>query len=174
MSIITLAIIGIILVFVIGMGIYFAHEYRADLKDIKEIQGHRAKKDALLLDYYRVVDRMGSEYNPQYYRKIETWSSEEEASIYEKGYLYAEKWMDDLRYAGIKIYVRLHGFKLPPEPNRITSSVLYNVYNSRSVHNFINGITKINFAAIDMKAVGVMIPIVIGLALGAFYFLGMK
>lgn len=174
MSIIALITIGIILVFVIGIIIYALHEYKEDLKDIKEIQRHRSKKDSLLMDYYRVVDRIPGVYNPQYFRKVLTWTDAKESEIYEKGYMQAEKWSDDLRYIGVKIYVRMHGFKLPEEPSKITSSVLYNVYSSRSVNKFISGITKINFNSMDMKTLAVIIPVAIGIALGMFYFLGMK
>lgn len=174
MSIIALITIGIILVFVIGIIIYALHEYKEDLKDIKEIQKHRSKKDSLLIDYYRVVDRAPGIYNPQYFRKVLSWTDAKESEIYEKGYLQAEKWSDDLRYIGIKIYVRMHGFKLPEEPSKITSSVLYNVYSSRSVNKFISGITKINFNSMDMKTLAVIIPVAIGIGLGMFYFLGMK
>lgn len=166
--------IGIIVIFIVGMAIYFGTAYRSDLQDIGDIQQHRKKKDVLLIDYYRVVNRSDSEYNPQYYRKVLSWSDAAESQIYERGYLQAEKWMEDLRYAGIKVYVRLHHFYLPPEPSKISASVLYNVYNSRSVSRFINGITKINFATMDMKTLMVLIPIVLGLAIGMFYFLGMK
>lgn len=174
MSIIIIITILIIVGFVAGVGYYLYKDHKKDVKDITEIQQHRAKKEALLLDYYRVVERGVSEYNPQYFRKVKSWTDAEESQIYERGYMEAEKWMDDLRYAGIKVYVRLHHFYLPPEPSKITSSVLYNVYSSRSVSKFINGITKINFATMDLKTLMIIIPIVVGLGLGMVYFLGMK
>lgn len=174
MSIIMLLTFAIIIGFIAFVVWYFGSQYRKDLKDIADISKHKKNKEKLLIDYFRVVGREKSEYNPQYYRKVMTWTTDEESQIYERGYLQAEKWMDDLRYAGVKIYVRLNHFYLPPEPSRISSSILYNVYSSRSVKNFISGMTKINFPTMDLKSLGVMIPIVIGLIVGMIYFLGMK
>lgn len=176
MSIITLITILIILVFIIGVGIYLGIEYKEELKDIKKIQIHRKDKEALLIDIYRTG--MGTLHDPthQYFRQTKSWirchTAEDKEKIYRLGYMEAEKWLDDLRYVGIKTYVRIHGFSAPPEPNKITSSVLYNVYSSRSVSKFISGIARINLSTMDMKTIGVLIPVAIGIALGMVYFMG--
>lgn len=176
MSIFGIITILVIIAFIIGLGVYFGWEYKEDLKDIKDIQIHRKAKEALLIDIHRVG--MGTLHDPthQYFRQTKSWirchTDEDKEKIYRLGYMEAEKWLDDLRYVGIKTYVRIHGFTAPPEPNKITSSVLYNVYSSRSVSKFVNGITKINLSTMDVKTIGVLIPIVIGIALGMLYFMG--
>ena len=89
------------------------------------------------------------------------------------GYYKAEKWMDELRYIGIPVYVRLHGFKKPEEKNRITPTVLHNVWRSRTANKFMSGMmTKIGFNTMDVKTLGILIPVAIGIVIGMFYFMG--
>ena len=93
----------------------------------------------------------------------------------------AEKWMTQLRYIGIPVFVKLHNFKLidPREdwqklgllrPNMITTSVLCNVYRARTVKKYIsNMLGKVKFAEMDVKVLAFIIPIVLGVAVGVFY-----
>lgn len=142
--------------------------YWEQVKDVFRIRNHRRKNERLLIDYYRETNFMGH----WAHRRRMTWTTLNEATIRSLGYMKAEKWEDNLRYTGVPIYVRLHEFKKPDEPNKIQSSTLYNVYVSRSVKNFIQGIlTKIGFSPMDMKTLAILIPIVIGIIIGMWYFL---
>lgn len=84
----------------------------------------------------------------------------------------AEKWMDELRYIGIPVYVRMHGFVKPAEVNQVSPVVLYNVHRSRAIKGFISGMTKISFAEMDMKTVGMLAVVAVGIGLGMLYFMG--
>ena len=100
--------------------------------------------------------------------------------IYRMGYDKAEKWMSELRYIGIPIFVKLHNFSIIDpatmdesygQRNRVTSSVMHNVYKNRTAKRFVDHImAKIKFAEMDVKTLGLIIPIVIGLAIGVAYF----
>lgn len=142
--------------------------YWEDVKDIFRIRNHRRKHERLLIDYYRET----TFYGHWGFTKRVQWTKLNESTIRSLGYVKAEKWEDDMRYVGVPIYVRLHQFKKPAEPNKIQSSTLYNVYVSRSVKNFIQGIlTKIGFSPMDMKTLAILIPVAIGIAIGMWYFL---
>lgn len=173
MSIITLLII-LIAIGGIMFGIYY-HFNDAITKSL-EIQKHNMKKEALLIDYYR-MDIPFKPDNRNYFTKTQTWTNKSDDEIYHMGYDKAEKWMDDLRYAGVPIFVKLHNFRMfdiysMDEPNRIGSAVLYNVYRSRTVGKFISGLmTRIGFPTMDIKTIAVMVPIAIGVVVGMLYFM---
>ena len=143
--------------------------YWQDVKDIIEVRGHHRKNEVLLVDLYREKDYIGTHWRM---RERRTFSTLSEAQIRSMGYMDADKWEDRLRYLGFTVYVRLHGFTKPPEPNKITSSTLWNVYNSRTVNRFIAGImTKVGFAPMDIKTLAILIPVAIGIVIGMWYFM---
>jgi len=160
-----LLIVGILITVIFSAFIII---YWEDVKDIFRIRNHRRKNERLLIDYYRET----TFYGHWGFTKRTQWTKLNEATIRSLGYVKAEKWEDNMRYVGVPIYVRLHQFKKPAEPNKIQSSTLYNVYVSRSVKNFIQGIlTKIGFSPMDMKTLAILIPVAIGIAIGMWYFL---
>jgi len=162
---IILLVVGILIAILFSA---FLIIYWETVKDVFRIRNHRRKDERLLIDYYRDKNLLG---HWAFTRRM-SWTNLNEATIRSMGYLKAEKWEDNIRYAGVPIYIRLHQFKKPPEPNKIQSSTLYNVYVSRSVKNFIQGIlTKIGFSPMDMKTLAILIPVAIGIAIGMWYFL---
>ena len=90
--------------------------------------------------------------------------------------------MKDLRYFHVPVFVRIHNMSLiDPEkewqrskldkPNKLTSSVMYNVYHNQNMKRSISGMTKINFATMDLKSLGVMMPIIIGVIFAIFFIM---
>ena len=57
------------------------------------------------------------------------------------------------------------------KPNYITSSNLYSFYCSEVVKRFMDGMTRISFAPIDMKMLIMVGAVTVGLVIGMAYFL---
>lgn len=131
----------------------------ADLEHIKN-------KDAMLLDYYR---------DGHNYVLKRCWSDLDATSIYSLGYLKAEKFQTKLIYTNTPTYVRFHGWErcdATQYGNYMTSAVLYDYLTSDSSARFISGMTKINFAPIDMKMIMIALPVIAGIIIGMVYFMG--
>ena len=179
MSPLMLMIILLIVVVVLAVAAVFAYQHKEDIKDIKDVRKHKRGGDALLIDYWRMDDVFVTTHHKWWFRKTERWTHESDEEIYLQGYYMTDRWMTDLRYFGVPVFVRLDNFKLIdpeqlPEPytNRLTSSVLYNVYHAQNMKRYIAGLTKIGFAPIDMKSAAVVVPVIIGLVIGVVYFMG--
>lgn len=174
----------IMILYIIG-GIIWDH--RRDIKDILAVRKHYHKKDALLIDYWRVDKALGP-YPGNWMDDTRRWypkgASIEEPyeEVYRMGYDRAEKWMSELRYLGIPIFVRLHNFTIIDPAtmdeerfgprNRVTSSIMHNVYKARTGKRFVDHImAKVKFAEMDVKTLGLIIPIVLGLCIGVAYFM---
>lgn len=97
-----------------------------------------------------------------------------------------QKFKDELRYAGVPCYMKLHGFSVidlsDPEtaekfgfdkPVKIGSAEQHDFLKSNTLTKFMAGFTRVGFAPIDVKMVIMLAPIVIGLILGMAYFMGM-
>lgn len=173
------------ILYIVG-GIIWDH--RADIKDILKVRKHYHRKDALLIDYYRMEPVLGLYGGKNWMDDVRKWhpkgASIEEPyeEVYRMGYDKAEKWMSELRYIGIPVFVRLHNFDIIDpatmdeerygQRNRATSSIMHNVYKNRTAKRFVDHImAKIKFAEMDVKTLGFVIPIIIGLAIGMAYFL---
>ena len=179
MSTMTLIIILAIVIAVATVVVKFMIDHKKDIKDIREVRKHKRNGDALLIDYWRTDEGFVTTHHKWWFRKTTKWTHESDEEIYLQGYYQTDRWMTDLRYFGVPVFVKLHNFKIIdpeqlPEPytNRLTSSVLYNVYHAQNMKRYIAGLTKIGFAPIDLKGAAVVIPVIIGLAIGVFYFMG--
>lgn len=106
------------------------------------------------------------------YERYDSWTALSKENIYRMGYKDAVKFHDDLRYSGVKTYVRLSGFSEADQPNKETSSTLADFWYSDAARDFQKGLTQTKFASLDMKQIMVMIPVVIGLVLGIFFLFG--
>ena len=178
MTPIYLILILLIIMIIAVPVVMFLWDNRKEIKDIIEVRHHARKKDKLLIDYYRLdpIFLGNIDHRNKMVHEMK-WVHTTEEELYKSDYLKAEKWMDKFRYIGVPVFVRLHNFKiLDPQqmdkPNKITSSVMYNVYHAQSMKKAISGMTKLQFAPIDVKALGVMMPVIIGIAIGMLYFLG--
>ena len=49
---------------------------------------------------------------------------------------------------------------------------MYNVYKNNTEKRAVDGMTKIRYNAMDVKSIGLLIPIAIGLFIGVLYFMG--
>lgn len=170
-------IIFAIVAAVIIVAVKFAYDHRKDIRDIRQVRKHKRDGEALLIDYWRIDSIFINNHHKWWQKKTMQWTKESDAEIYKMGYYSADRWMTDLRYWGVPIFVRLHNYKLidpsqPPYKNRLTSSVLYNTYDAQTTKRFISGLTKLGFAPIDMKGAAVVIPVIIGIGIGVFYFMG--
>ena len=172
------------ILYIIG-GIIWDH--RRDIKDILAVRRHYHKKDALLIDYYRLDQAFGP-YPGSWMDDVKSWHpkgtgvEDPYEEVYRMGYDRAEKWMSQLRYLGVPVFIKLHNFTIiDPETmdetkfgqrNRITSSIMYNVYKARTSKRFIEHImARVKFAEMDVKTLGLIIPIVLGLCIGVAYFM---
>lgn len=157
-----------------------------DFKKSKEIRKHIKNKEKLLIDRSPHPDK------PHVYINHEHWTTASDSDIYADGYYKAINFKDEIAYYGAKIFVRFNGFNVfDPElekyltldeineqsanfmerPNHITSSNLYSFYCSEVVKKFMDGMTRISFAPIDMKMLIMAGAVVVGLVLGMVYFL---
>ena len=158
-----------------------------DFKKSKEIRKHIKNNEKLLIDRTPHPDK------PHVYINHEHWTTASTSDIYADGYYKAINFKDEIAYYGAKIFVRFNGFNiLDPEtmmyhdleeikkeynaedlkkPNHITSSNLYSFYCSEVVKKFMDGMTRISFAPIDMKMLIMVGEVTIGLVIGMAYFL---
>lgn len=96
-----------------------------------------------------------------------------------------DKFKDQLRYAGVPVFIKLHGFTVidlsDPEtakrfgfdnPVKIGSAEQHDFLKSTTLTKFMAGFTRVGFAPIDMKMMLMIAPIALGLILGMAYFLG--
>jgi len=115
----------------------------------------------------------------------EEWTKEEDRDLFKKGYWVVDKFKDQLRYAGITVYIRLHDFTVvdlsDPEtakrfgydrPVNIGSAEMHDFLKSNTLSRFMVGFTRVSFAPIDVKMLIFMIPIIAGIILGMLYFMG--
>ena len=104
--------------------------------------------------------------------------------LYVKNYIKCEKYKDKLRYYGIPVFIRFHGFTVldlgDPEtaesfgfsrPNKIGSATMHDFLKSNTLSRFMAGFTKVSFAPIDVKMLIIVAPIIIGVVLGMLYFM---
>lgn len=186
MSIIYFMLIAVIVIIVAALVGLWLWDHRADIKDIREVRKHYHKNDKLVIDYYRVPTVFVTDTYKNRAEPRIRWVGAEtsESDLYLAGYLKAEKWMEDLRYLGVPVFVQLHNFKIiDPEkdwkklelkkPNKMKSSTMYNVYHNQNMKKNITGLTRINFATIDLKSLAVMLPIIIGVVFGLLYVMKM-
>lgn len=127
---------------------------------------HNFHKDKFLIQL--TLDPETGKYEPYY-----SWSDLNRETLHRLGFKDAVKFHDDLRYSGVKTYIKLNGFVEAPRPNMETSSTMYDFYMSDAPHDFQKGLTQTKFASLDTKQLMVAIPVVIGLIIG-FYFLFMR
>lgn len=174
----------VMILYIVG-GIIWDH--RADIKDILKVRKHYHRKDALLIDYYRMDGALALYPGRNWMADSVRWHPkgqdpyEPYTDIYSMGYDKAEKWMSQLRYLGIPVFVRLHNFHLIDpatmdesmgKRNKATSSIMHNVWKNRTAKKYISGLTaKLKYAEMDVKTIGLMIPIIIGLVIGIAYFM---
>lgn len=112
-------VLGMLIITIVILAVWFCWDHRAQIHDIREVRKHYHKKDALLLDYYRTEPVMSPDKYRDYMTVTKGWMpidkenvDEPYAKAYMNGYYIAEKWMSNLRYAGIPVFVRIHNFKL--------------------------------------------------------------
>lgn len=166
-------------------------QYWGQIKHIMECRKHYHRKDALAIDYWRMDPQFGLDDHRQWMDHTMKWVPkgdyilEPYEDLYRAGYMKAEKWMPQLRFIGISVFVKLHNFQIAnPETmdpavtghkrNKITTSTLYNVYKARTMKRALAGFGKLKLAEMDLKAMAFIIPVVVGLiiAVGYFYMKG--
>ena len=183
-------LIGIFLIMIGILGYLFYDVFKRWLPQIRHIiscRKHKKNKDALVIDYWKMDPAFNLDDHRMYMDRRMRWEpigayiEEPYEDLFRQGYMRAEKWMSELRYVGIPVFVKLHNFKLIdprtqwkelglPRPNLITTSVLCNVYRARTVKKYIsNMLGKVKFAEMDVKVLAFIIPIVLGVAVGVFY-----
>lgn len=174
---------------VIGWTLYgFYKDHKVQIHHIMECRSHKKNKDALLIDYYRLDPMFSLDNDHGWMDHTYTWYTpkkdnpdEPYEDIYRMGYLSAEKWMTNLRYIGIPVFVKMHNFKIIDprtmdpnkyghKQNKITSNVLGNTYKARTAKKYIAGMSKAKFAEMDVKTLGFLIPIILGIGVGIVYF----
>ena len=157
-----------------------------DLKKSREIRKHIRNNEKLL------IERMPHPLIPHTYFNHEHWTTASVSDIYAEGFYKAINFKDEIAYYGANVFVKFSGFNvLDPEkmvyydieqireeqraeiekPNYITSSNLYSFYCSEVVKRFMDGMTRISFAPIDMKMLIMIGAVTVGLVIGMAYFL---
>lgn len=184
--IILIGIILLMIILIVYMGIDILRQHWAQVKHIAECRRHYHDKDALAIDYWRTDDIFSLDGSSQWMDRTMRWVprgtniEQPYEDLYREGYYSAEKWMTELRYIGIPVFVRLHNFRIVDprtmdpevtghERNQITTSTLYNVYKARTLKKAIGGFTKIKIADMDIRAMAFIIPLIVGILIGVIY-----
>lgn len=158
-----------------------------DFKKSREIRKHIRDGEKLLIDRTPHPDK------PHFYINHEHWTPAPESEIYADGYYKAINFKDEIAYYGAKVFIKFHGFnildpqtmqyydledidedqgfELDAKQNFITSSNLYSFYCSEVVKRFMDGMTRVSFAPIDVKMLIMIGAVVVGLVIGMAYFL---
>lgn len=105
------------------------------------------------------------------YDTYEKYTDLNEKTIMALGYLPARGYKEEFRYANTKVYVKLVGFKVYDirncdAPNLETSSTLNDYFMSDAQQNFLKGMTRITFAPLDLKKLGGVALIGVGILFG--------
>lgn len=99
----------------------------------------------------------------------ESWTNLSSSTIDKLGFKQATGFKDGLGYTGAKIYAKKMYFKTAEPNDRESAETLRNFLESSASKDFANGFAaKTSMNPLQKKQIITMIPIIIGLALGAF------
>lgn len=181
----------ILIVLMVGLIAFMAidtlRQYWTQIKHIRECRKHYHAKDAYVIDYWRLEQPFALDGHRQWMDSTKKWVprgdyiEEPYEDLYRAGYMKAEKWMPQLRYIGIPVFVKLHNFKIADprtmdpsvtghKRNRVTTSILYNVYKARTLKRAIAGFGKVKLAEMDTKAMMFIILAIVGIGIAIYYF----
>ena len=182
-------IVAAIMFIVLGWTLYgFYKDHKVAIQHIRSCRKHAHKKDALCIDYWRMDPQFTLSDHANWMDHSMKWVPKGDnpddpyEGIYREGYMSADKWMTNLRYFGVPVFVRIHNFKvIDPRTmdekeigyprNQLTSSIMYNIYKAKTIKKYIDSLTKLKFAEMDIKAWAFLIPIILGIGVAAAYFL---
>ena len=135
--------------------------------DFFAVREHARKKHAVLMDFYMQDNKI--------YTLRREWTELPADWIYQQGYYLGDKFQTEIKYYGVKTYVRFHNWKqcnAADYGNFMSSATLYDYLKSDTSTRFISGMTKLTFAPIDLKMIIVALPIIAGIIIGMLYFMG--
>lgn len=104
----------------------------------------------------------------------ERWSNLSDETLRLMRYKRAYGFKDKLAYTGVKVYVKMVGFKQALPEDHETAESLRHFLESRASEGFKKGFAKTSMDTLQMKQIVAVIPIVIGIILGLFLFFGGK
>ena len=88
------------------------------------------------------------------------------------GFKRAYGFKESLAYTGVKVYVKMVGFKQALPPDHETAESLRQFLESHASEGFKKGFAKTSMDPLQMKQIITILPIVIGIAVGLFLFFG--
>ena len=126
----------------------------------------------------RLLVRIELDKEGNFYDTYEQYTDLNEKTILALGYLPAKGYKEEFRYFNTKVYVKMEGFKVfdirnSDDPNYETSSTLDDYFQSDSQKQFMQSMSKVSFAPLDMKKLGMIGMVGAGIILGLFVLGGM-
>lgn len=118
-----------------------------------------------------VLDKDGQRYDT-----YENYTDLNDKTIMALGYVPVKNYKEELRYFNTKVFMKMEGFKVydiraDEEPNLETSSTLDDYFESDAQEKFMKGMNKVAMPPLDMKKLGMMAMVGIGVVFG-FLLLG--
>lgn len=133
------------------------------------VKGRPANKGKLLVRI--VLDKDGQRYDA-----YENYTDLNEKTIMSIGYVPVKNYKEELRFMNTKVYMKMEGFKVydiraDEEPNLETSSTLDDYFESDAQEKFMKGMSKVALPPLDMKKLGMIAIVGVGVVFG-FLLLG--
>ena len=118
-------------------------------------------KNKVSLKVHLILHGIGSRYDE--HKEI---THKTEAELITQGYVRAYGYVDEMRYFGIPVYMKLSNFreyKLDPEKDpRDTSFTLDDFYHSNTTEDFKKGLSKLmRGSQMDIKMIGVIVLVLV-------------
>lgn len=136
----------------------------SDLKTL-EILKRRFSGDLLTIDYVLDPETMA-------YSKTVLWRSLTPEALRRMGFVEGTNFMDNILYAGVKVYVRFRGFEAAEPPNAETSSTMYDYFRSDAQRDFVKGMTSISMPPMDLQKIGIIAAAIVTGILAYFMVFG--
>lgn len=133
--------------------------------DFKDVMKHNMKHDKLLivLQYNEETDDVS---------RRESWSDLSTQTLRLEGFKRGYGFKDKLAFSGVKVYVKMIGFKKAEATDSETAESLRHFLESNATAEFKKGFAKTTIDPLQMKQIITIIPIAIGIVLGVYFLMG--
>jgi len=132
-----------------------------------QIMKHNLKGDKLCFKwtYYEKNGTNG-------FKEETFWTDAPNVWIANRGFKRCGGFVDRLAYSFTKTYAKLEGFNQAEPTDNETAESLRNMLESNAVMEFKKGFAKTTLGTLEKKQLLFMIPIILGVVLGAFLLFG--
>lgn len=106
------------------------------------------------------------------FREDVMWTDASTLALSKMGYKKCKGLVDRLAYSFTKTYAKLEGFNQAEPMDQETAESLRNMLESSAVMDFKKGFAKTTMGTLEKKQLLFMVPIILGVVLGAFLLFG--